>query len=106
MQRLACIVIPDGERRPGSAGRRNRRNTDKRQIQTTGQRFSGVEQCSSAHANHHAAILSRLFCQLSNIGFAAMSRKQQALSLGEMKCLWQIRAGRIDSALTINPYGA
>ena len=35
-----------------------------------------------------------------------MSRKQQALSLGEMKCLWQIRAGRIDSALTINPYGA
>ena len=60
MQRLACIVIPDGERCPGGAGGGDRRSGNKWQTETAGEGFRGVEQCAAADANHHRDIARQM----------------------------------------------
>lgn len=61
----------------GGAGGGDRRNGNKRQTETAGEGFRGVEQCTATDANHHAAVVTGLSRQLLYIAFAAMTAKQK-----------------------------
>ncbi|GHM52359.1 hypothetical protein ECZU51_10290 [Escherichia coli] len=90
----------------GGAGGGDRRNGNKRQTETAGEGFRGVEQCAAADANHHAAIVTGLSRQLLYIAFAAMAAKQNMLCPWQFKRWRKFCLRRSNGAFAVDPHRA
>ncbi len=89
----------------GGAGCRDGRDSDKRQRQTAGERFGGIEQRAAADAYHHLTIVVAGVRQLGNMAFATMAGKLQMFCASTFKRFRQVRPGGGNRAFAVHPNG-